>query len=83
VGCCSHLLILRFGSCFTKKNPISALRKWKKHFSWDQTRIDLCGIPRHSKGHTRVRYVLVPTNYDMLMAEFSSFNLKVMQPRTW
>jgi hypothetical protein len=67
----------------SQKNPISTLQKWKKHFSWDQKRIDLRGVPWHPKGHARVRYGLVSTNYDMLMAESSSFNLKVMQPRTW
>jgi hypothetical protein len=36
----------------SQKNPISALQKWKKHFSWDQTKIGLRGIPRHPKGHT-------------------------------
>jgi hypothetical protein len=37
----------------------------------------------HSKGHTRVWYGFVPTNYAMLMAESSSFIIEVMQPRTW
>jgi hypothetical protein len=46
-------------------------------------KISLHGIPLYPKGHTLVRYGLVPTNYDMLMAESSSFILKGMQPRTW
>jgi hypothetical protein len=40
------------------------------------------GAPRHPNVHVRVRYGLVLTNYAMLMAESSSFNLKVTQPRT-
>jgi hypothetical protein len=66
----------------SQKNPILVLRKWQKHFSWCETKIGPCGVPRHPKGHARVRYGLVLTNYAMLMAESSSFNLKVMQPRT-
>jgi hypothetical protein len=39
-GCFPELSISRFGSCFIK-NPISVLRKWKKHFSWYKTKIGL------------------------------------------
>jgi hypothetical protein len=66
----------------SQKNPISVLQEGQKHFSWYETKISLCGVPRHPKGHTRVRYGLVMINYAMLMAESSSFNLKVTQPRT-
>jgi hypothetical protein len=62
----------------SQKNPISALQKWKKHFSSDKTKIGLCGVPRHPNGQAHVRYGLVLTNYAMLMGESSSFNLKVM-----
>jgi hypothetical protein len=65
------------------KNPISALRKWKTHFSWEEMKIGLRGIPRHPKGHACVRYGLVLTNYDMIRAKSSSFDLKAMQPRMW
>jgi hypothetical protein len=65
----------------SQKNPISALQKWKKHFLWDETKIGLCGVPRHPKGHARVRYGLVSTNYAMVMAESSSFHLEIIQPR--
>jgi hypothetical protein len=82
VWCFFQLLTSRFHSRFTK-NPISALRKWKKHFSSVKTKIGLRGFPRQPNGHARVRYGLVPTNYAMLMAESSSFNLKVMQPQMW
>jgi hypothetical protein len=82
VGSFSQLSISRFGSWFTK-NPILALWKWKKHFLWDKKKIGLCGSLLHPKGHAYVRYGLVSTNYAMLMAESSSFNLEVMQPRTW
>jgi hypothetical protein len=66
----------------SQKNIILTLRKWKKHFSWDETLIGLRGVPHHPKGHACVRYDLVSTNYDMVMAESSSFHLEVMQPRT-
>jgi hypothetical protein len=72
----------RISVAASQKNPISVLRKWKRHFSWYETKISLHGVPLHLKGHARVRYILVLTNYAMLMAESSSFNLKVMQPRT-
>jgi hypothetical protein len=65
------------------KNPILALWKMKKHFSWDESKIGLHGVPRHPKGHTHVRYGLVPINYTMIRAEPSLFDLKVMQPRKW
>jgi hypothetical protein len=65
----------------SQKNPISALQKWKKHFSWDEIKIGLCGDPRHPKGHACVRYDLVLKNYAMVMAESRSFHLEVMQPR--
>jgi hypothetical protein len=61
---------------------ISALQKGKTHFLWDEMKIILCGIPRHPKSHVRVRYGLVSTNYAMIRAKPSSFNLKAMQPRT-
>jgi hypothetical protein len=66
----------------SQKNPISALQKWKKHFSWDEMKIGLHGVPRHPKGHARVRYGLVSTNYAMVMAKSSSFYLEVTQPLT-
>jgi hypothetical protein len=69
-------------SIATSKKPISTLQKWKKHFSWDKTKIGFCGVPRHPKGHARVRYDLVPTNYAMVMDESSSFHLEVIQPPT-
>jgi hypothetical protein len=74
----------RFGISIaaSQKNPILALQKWKKLFSCDETKIGLCGIPRHPKGHAHVQYGLVSTNYAMVMAESSSFHLEVMQPRT-
>jgi hypothetical protein len=36
----------------SQKNLISALQKWKTHFSWDETKIGLRA--RHPKVHTRV-----------------------------
>jgi hypothetical protein len=41
----------------------------------------LHGNPCHPNSHARVQYGLVLINYAMLMAESSSFNLKVVQPR--
>jgi hypothetical protein len=67
----------------SQKNPISALQKWKRHFLWNETKIGLCGITRYPNGHVRVRYGLISTNYAMIKAKPSSFNLKAMQPRTW
>jgi hypothetical protein len=46
-------------------------------------KIGLRGVPRHPKGHARDRYGLVWTYYAMIRAKSSSFDLKVMQPRTW
>jgi hypothetical protein len=43
----------------------------------------LCGVPRHPKGHEHVQYGLISTNYVMIRAKPSSFDLKAMQPRTW
>jgi hypothetical protein len=82
VGCCAQLFVSHFGSCLTK-NPISALQKWKTHFSWDEMKIGLRGVPSHPKGHTHVRYGLVSTNYAMIRTKPSSFNLKALQPQTW
>jgi hypothetical protein len=64
------------------KNSILTIQKWKMHFSWDKTKINLRGVPRHPKGHGRVRYGLVLTNYAMIRAKPSSSDLKAMQPRT-
>jgi hypothetical protein len=64
----------------SQKNLISLLQKWKKHYSWYETKISLHDVPPHPKGHACVRYGLVLTNHAMLMAESSSLNLKVMQP---
>jgi hypothetical protein len=49
-----------------------ALQKWKTHFSWDETKINLRGIPRHPKVHVIVRYGLVSTNYAMIRTKPSS-----------
>jgi hypothetical protein len=57
----------------SQKNLILALQKWKKHFSWDKTKIGLCGVPFLPKGHAHVRYGRVLTNYAMVKAESSSF----------
>jgi hypothetical protein len=64
----------------SQKNLILALQIWKKHFSWDETKIGLYGILHHPKGHAHVLYRLIPTNYAIIRAEPSSFDLKVMQP---
>jgi hypothetical protein len=63
----------------SQKNLILALQKWKKHFSWDEAKISLRVIPRHPKGHGRVRYDLIPINYTMIRTEPSSFDIKAMQ----
>jgi hypothetical protein len=66
----------------SQKIPILALQKWKTHFLRYETKIDLCGVPRHPKGHARVRYGLVLTNYAIIRAKTSSFNIKAVQPQT-
>jgi hypothetical protein len=86
VRCSSQLSISRFGSCFTKKSDFGTLKiekvLLKKHFSWEELKIGLRGIPCHPNAHERVRYGLILTNYAMIGAKPSSFDLKVMQPRT-
>jgi hypothetical protein len=82
VGCCAYILISRFGSRFTKK-PNFGTPKIEKHFSWDEAKISLHGVPCHPKGHTRVWYGLIPTNYAMIKTEPSPFDLKVTQPWRW
>jgi hypothetical protein len=46
-----------------------------------KTKISLRGVPRYPMCHSRDRYGLIPTNYAMIKAEPSPFDLKVMQPR--
>jgi hypothetical protein len=53
----------------SQKNPILALRKWKKHISWDEKNIGLYGVPRHRKVHARVRCGFILTNYAIIRAE--------------
>jgi hypothetical protein len=67
----------------SQKNPISALQKGKTHFSWDEMKIGLRGIPHHPKVYALVRYGLILTNYAMIKAKPSSFDLKAMHSRTW
>jgi hypothetical protein len=67
----------------SQEKSSSTLRKWKTHFSWDETKISLCGVPRHPKVYVHVRYGLISTNYAMIRVKPSSFDLKAMQPRTW
>jgi hypothetical protein len=67
----------------SQKTLFQNSKNGKRHFSWDKTKIGICGVPRHPKGHVCVLYGPVLTNYAMLMAESWSFNLKVMQTRTW
>jgi hypothetical protein len=81
-GCCAQLSVCHFGSRLTK-NTILALQKWKMHFSLNEMKIGLRGVPRYHKGHAGVQYGLVPTNYAMIMTKSSSFYLKATQPRTW
>jgi hypothetical protein len=82
VGCCAQLSVCRFGSCLIRKADFGT-PKMENTLLWDKTKISLRGIPCHPKDHARVRYGLVLTNYDMIRAKPSSFDLKVMQPRTW
>jgi hypothetical protein len=43
----------------SQRNPVLALRKWKMHLSWDETKIGLRGVPRHTKGHACVQYGII------------------------
>jgi hypothetical protein len=61
------------------KTPVSALQRWKMHFSWDETKIGLRGLSHHPKGLACVRYGLILTNYAMIRAKPSSFDLKAIQ----
>jgi hypothetical protein len=76
-------LLFMWGVMPSFRFHVSVAASQKNLISWDETKISLRGIPRHPKGHARVRYGLIPTNYVMIKAEPSPFDLKVMQPRTW
>jgi hypothetical protein len=84
VGCCAQLLISHFGRRFTHKKPDFGTPKMEKTIfmgrnenqpPWHSSRVNL---DLHPKGHARVRYSLVPTNYAMIRAEPSPFDLKVV-----
>jgi hypothetical protein len=53
----------------------------EKALSWDETKIGLRGVPRHPKGHARVRYGIFFDKLCHDQAEPSSFDLKLMQPQ--
>jgi hypothetical protein len=55
MGCCVQVSIFHFDSSLTK-NPITGPQKWKMHFSWDETKIGLRGVPHQPKGHACVWY---------------------------
>jgi hypothetical protein len=82
VGCCAQLSICRFGSCLTKKLDFGT-PKMENALFMGRKKIGPRGVPRDPKGDVRVRYGLVSTNYVMIRAKPSSFDLKAMQPRTW
>jgi hypothetical protein len=63
-GCCAQVFVCRFGSCLTKIQNFGTPKKWKMYFLWDKTKIGLCGVSRHQKGHARVRYDPISTNCD-------------------
>jgi hypothetical protein len=62
----------------SQKNSISVLQKWKMHFSWDETKIGPHGVPRDPKtqGRRACPTWLILTNYAMIIAKPSSFDLK-------
>jgi hypothetical protein len=47
-------------------------------FSWDETKIGLRDVPCHPNCYACIQYGLVSTNYAMIRAKPSSFDLKVM-----
>jgi hypothetical protein len=44
----------RISVAASQKTLILALRKWKKHFLWGETKIGLSGAPLHPKGHAPI-----------------------------
>jgi hypothetical protein len=62
----------------SREKPSSAFQKWKMHFLWDEMKIRLYGLPRHPKVYAHIRYGLVLTNYAMIRAKPSSFDLKAI-----
>jgi hypothetical protein len=69
VECFAQLFVCRFGSCLIKK-PDFGTPKMENALFVGRKKFGLHGVPRHHKGHARVWYGLVLTNY-------------AMQPRTW
>jgi hypothetical protein len=67
----------------SQKKPDFGTSKMEKTLFMGRKEISLCGITHHPKGHVRVQYGLVSTNYALIRAKPSSFNLKAMQPRTF
>jgi hypothetical protein len=82
VGFSAQLLVCHFGSFLPSKSDFGP-PKMENALFIGQKKIGMCGVPRHPKGHTRVRYSIVSTNYAMIRAKPSAFDLKVMQPRMW
>jgi hypothetical protein len=80
MGCCAQLSISRFDSRFIKKPDFGTLKMEKALFV-GRNKIGFHGVPHHPKDHAHVRYGLIPTNYAMIRAEHSPFELKVVQPR--
>jgi hypothetical protein len=81
MGHCAEISICHFGTCLTK-NLNFGTPKMENVLFVDETKISLCGIPHHPKGHARVQYGLILIDYAMIRAEHSSFDLKVMKPQT-
>jgi hypothetical protein len=81
-GCNSQLSICRFGSHLTKK-PDLGTPKMENALFMGQNENRPPGVARHPKGYARVQYDLVPTNYAMIRAKPSLFDLKAIQPQTW
>jgi hypothetical protein len=51
------------------QKPDFGIPKMEKTLFVGQKKIGLRGFPRHPKGHARVQYGTVPTNYAMIRAD--------------
>jgi hypothetical protein len=72
-----------FSVAASQKKPDFGTPEMEKAFCVGRNENRSPCVPRHTKGHTRVRYGHSLTNYAMIRAKPSSFDLKAMQPRMW
>jgi hypothetical protein len=56
----------------SQKTQFQYSENGKKHFSWDEIKIGLRGVPRHPKGHAGVRYGLVLIKPKIIMPDMGA-----------